>query len=91
MSLEIMMESAREALLLCLSLSAPLLVVGLLIGMITGLLQALTQIHDPTISLVPRVMAVMITLFVSLPWLIGRLMEFSHDQFTSIPFLNPGG
>ena len=91
MSLDILMESAREALMMCLSLSAPLLVVGLLMAMITGLLQAMTQVHDPTISLVPRVMAVMITLFVSLPWLIGRLVEFSQYQFTSIPFLSSGG
>ena len=91
MNLDLMIDSAREALLMCVSLAAPLLVVGLLMAMLTGLLQAITQVHDPTISLVPRVMAVMITLFVSLPWLIGRLVEFSQHQLTSLPFLSSGG
>ena len=91
MTLDVMLGPAREAMITCLSLCAPLLIVGLLTAMITGLLQAMTQVHDPTISLVPRLMAIMITLFVSLPWLIGRLMEFSQHQLTNVPFLNSGG
>ncbi|MEM8679160.1 MAG: flagellar biosynthetic protein FliQ [Planctomycetota bacterium] len=91
MNLDFLTASAQEALLMCVSLAAPLLVVGLLMALVTGLLQAITQVHDPTISLVPRVMAVMIALFVSLPWLIGRLVEFSQHQLTSVPFLNSGG
>ena len=84
-------ELGRQAMMVTLTLASPLLVVGLLVGLLVGVFQAVTQVHDPTISLVPRIMATLITLIVSLPWLIGKMLEFSHGVlYQPLLFLGTG-
>ncbi len=84
-------DLGRQAMMITLTLASPLLVVGLLVGLLVGIVQAVTQVHDPTISLVPRIMATLITLIVSLPWLIGKLVEFSESVLQQpILFLGVG-
>jgi flagellar biosynthetic protein FliQ len=58
--------------------------------MFVGVLQAITNVQDPTISLVPRIMVMLLTLMVCLPWLIGRMIEYSHSAFSQIPFTGGG-
>ena len=65
---------AREGLLLALLLVAPLLVAALISGIVVGLLGAFTQIQDPAVSIVPRVIAVAIAIVLFAPS-IGRQLE----------------
>ena len=88
--MDALIDVAREAMLTSLTLMAPLLVAGLLIGMFVGVLQAITNVQDPTISLVPRIMVMLLTLMVCLPWLIGRMVEYSHSVFSYVPFISSG-
>jgi flagellar biosynthetic protein FliQ len=84
-------DLGREALMTGLILGAPVLVVGLAVALVVGLLQALTQIQDPTISFVPKLVAMMAALGVCLPWLIQRMVEYSEVLFTHIPQTLIGG
>ena len=91
MGADSVIELGREAMMLTLTLAGPILVVALLVGAAAGFFQAVTQIQDSTISLVPKILAVFVTLAVSLPWLVERMLEFSQRMFGTMPTFLSGG
>lgn len=80
-------DLSRQALLVALLVSSPVLVTGLVVGLIVGLLQALTQIQEQTVAFVPKLVAMGIALLVSLPWVLTIFLEYVQGLFTSIPDL----
>ncbi len=78
---------AREGLLLAVVLSAPVVLAALLVGLLVGLLQATTQIQEPTLSFVPKLVAVAIALAVSGPWVGQQLIRFTAAVFESVPLI----
>lgn len=90
MMVDSVIDLAREAMITTLTLAAPPLVVGLLIGLIVAVLQAVTQVHDPSISLVPRIMAIMLTIVVCMPWLIERMLTYTQVVFSQAALLSGG-
>ena len=77
----LMAETIKTTLLV----AAPMLIVGLLVGVLISLFQAVTQIQEMTLVFVPKIVAVMIALIVSLPWIIGLMINFTQNIFASIP------
>jgi flagellar biosynthetic protein FliQ len=71
------MTIARETLLTAILLSAPPLVVGLLVGLIISMFQAVTQIQEQTLTFVPKLLAIFISLLVFGPWMLKILTQFS--------------
>lgn len=67
----------REGVLLALLLAAPLLVAALIAGVITGLVAAFTQVQDPAVGLVPRVIAVGIAIVLFAPSIAAQLAAFA--------------
>lgn len=84
-------DLCQDAIVTCLLVGAPVLVIGMLVGLIIGLLQALTQIQDQTVSFVPKLLAMVIALGAALPWLVQRMMEYSEGLITDIPRVISGG
>ncbi|GAC1469406.1 MAG: flagellar biosynthesis protein FliQ [Isosphaeraceae bacterium] len=82
---------SREALRLAILLGSPLLVLALLVGLVMGIGQTLTQLHEPVIGLVPRLIAVVLGVLVLMPWLLGRWVSFAGPLIDSIPGLVAGG
>jgi flagellar biosynthetic protein FliQ len=76
---------SREALRMSLLLGGPLLAVALLAGLVINVLQTVTQLHEPVVGLVPRMVAVLLVLLAILPWLVGRWVSFTVDLIGSIP------
>lgn len=74
-----------ETIKITLLVAAPMLIVGLLVGVLISLFQAVTQIQEMTLVFVPKIVAVMIALVVSLPWIIGLMINFTQNIFASIP------
>lgn len=70
---ELVVELAKAALLLVLTVVGPLLITSLIVGVVVGLLQALTQIQEATLTFVPKILAMGTVLLLSLP-MIGRAM-----------------
>lgn len=62
-----LIELAREAILLTIQLSAPVMAIGLIVGVAIALVQALTQIQEITLVFVPKILAIFLSLFVFLP------------------------
>jgi flagellar biosynthesis protein FliQ len=78
-------DLGRQAIWMGLLIASPVLVVGLAVGLIVGLLQALTQIQEQTVSFVPKLVAMVLALSLTLPWLISQMLEYSRDLIAGIP------
>jgi flagellar biosynthesis protein FliQ len=76
---------SREALRIALLLGGPLLAAALLVGLLINIVQTLTQLHEPVVGLVPRMVTVILVLLAILPWLVGRWVSFTVDLIESIP------
>ncbi len=84
-------ELGQQALWTALQLSAPALLTGLALALLLGVLQTMTQVQDPTLSLVPKIVGVVIVVVFCLPWLVDRLVAYSHDLITQVPHMLGGG
>ena len=68
-------ELLRHALLTAMHVGAPVLVVAFVVSAVTGLLQAATGIHETAVGLLPRLLAVGLTLVATLPWMLERMVD----------------
>ena len=82
---QLAIDLGRQALTVTLLIAAPVLVAGMVVGLVVGLLQALTQIQEQTVAFVPKIVAMLLVLSLTLPWLTSRMMEYSHDLIHDIP------
>ena len=83
--LDKIIDLGREAILLTLVLAAPILATGLVTALIVGIFQAATQVQDVTISLIPKIAAMLVAAALCGPWILSRLVEFSRMMFGSSP------
>ena len=89
MTQETVIYLAREALTVVLLLSGPMLGAGMLVGIIIRILQAVTQIHEQTLTFVPKMVTVMLVLLLLGPWMLSVLTQFTHDLLSQLPnFIN---
>jgi flagellar biosynthetic protein FliQ len=87
MTPETVLTIAREALTVTTLLAAPLLLVALVTGVLVGILQAATQINEMTLSFIPKLLALMLTLLITGPWMLQLITSYTRTLFTSIPGL----
>lgn len=85
MTAEQSIELARQALLLALVLSAPVLGAALIIGLIVSALQTVLQLQDQALSFVPRLVVVLLVVLITLPWGLEMLVDYSRELFRGIP------
>jgi len=72
------LDVSRDAIIVLLKLSAPLMITALVIGLIVSLFQALTQIQEMTLAFVPKILVVFVALLVFLPFMISTLITFTE-------------
>ncbi|KPX09639.1 flagellar biosynthetic protein FliQ [Pseudomonas syringae] len=87
MTPEVAVDLFREALWLTTVLVAILVVPILLCGLLVAMFQAATQINEQTLSFLPRLLVMLVTLIVIGPWLLKIFMEYMLSLYTSIPTL----
>jgi flagellar biosynthetic protein FliQ len=87
MTPETVLTIARESLTVTTLLAAPLLLVTLVTGVTVGILQAATQINEMTLSFIPKLLALMLTLLIVGPWMLQLITSYTRTLFTSIPTL----
>ncbi|MGE0481205.1 MAG: flagellar biosynthetic protein FliQ [Phycisphaerae bacterium] len=75
------LDLGREALLKTLIIAGPVLGVGLLVGLIISLVQTITQIHDQTFALIPKIIAMIAAAVFFIPWVASRLVEYTQAMF----------
>jgi flagellar biosynthetic protein FliQ len=84
MSPEAVIHIGRQAIQTVLLTSAPMLVSALVIGLIISIFQAATQINEQTMTFIPKIVAVFITLLIFGPWIMELLITFTAGIFTQI-------
>jgi len=85
MTTEFVIGVGREAILITLMVSAPMLVFGLIVGLVVSILQAVTQVHEMTLIFIPKIIAVALALLIFLPWIVSKLVDFTAKLINSIP------
>ena len=83
----LVIELANQALWITVLVSAPLLVVALGVGLFIGIIQAATSINEATLSFIPKLLAIAITLAVVGSWQIATLVDYTRALFLRIPTL----
>ncbi len=87
MDSQMVVSIGREALMLTLMISGPLLLFALVIGLAISIFQAITQIQEMTLTFVPKIIAVALALLIFLPWMINMATDFTRHMFALIPTL----
>lgn len=75
----------QNALILILFVAAPVLGSVLVIGLVVSLFQALTQVHEATLSFVPKLVGAIAVFAISGPWMLNQLIDFLRNTLLSIP------
>ena len=80
-------DMGRSAFLLALTLSAPILAVGLVVGLTISIVQAVTQLQEQTLTFVPKIAAMVVAASLFIPWIALRLLEYAVKMFGTLPDL----
>ncbi|HEX9703430.1 MAG TPA: flagellar biosynthesis protein FliQ [Rhodospirillales bacterium] len=75
------LEIGREGVWVVLQLAGPIMLAGMLIGLLIALFQALTTIQEMTLTFVPKILVIFVSLILFLPFMITTLVEFSEHLF----------
>ncbi len=84
---ETVLSIGQDALWLAVLLAGPLLMSALAVGLLIGIFQAATQIQEMTLSFIPKLLALVVALFVAGPWMLQVVVTFSRRLFLEIPSL----
>jgi flagellar biosynthetic protein FliQ len=87
MSHALIVDLARNAIMLALLVAGPMLVVALLVGLTVSVLQAVTQIQEQTLAFLPKLIGVAAVFLVALPWIIQLMVKYTTELFRSLPSL----
>ena len=75
------LEIGRNGIWVALQLAGPIMLAGLLIGLVVALFQALTTIQEMTLTFVPKILVIFVSLILFLPFMMTTLIEFSQQLF----------
>jgi flagellar biosynthetic protein FliQ len=78
------LKLALDAIRTVLMMAAPMLISSLIIGLLISIIQAVTQIQEATLSFVPKIIAVLVSLIIFGPWLLNLITEFTINLFTNV-------
>ena len=79
-------DISRDALHIVLLISAPVLCVGLVVGMVVGVIQAMTQVQDQTVMFVIKLVATVLVVSLTLPWMMEQMSDYSRQAIQEIPY-----
>ncbi|KFH29400.1 flagellar biosynthesis protein FliQ [Helicobacter pylori] len=80
-----LMKLAIETYKITLMISLPVLLAGLVVGLLVSIFQATTQINEMTLSFVPKILAVIGVLILTMPWMTNRLLDYTKTLIKLIP------
>lgn len=83
------MEIGAKAMWVTIQISMPVLGVSLVVGLIVSIFQAVTQLQEPTLTFIPKILAVVVVIVVAGPWMMNTLMGYTIDLWTGIPAIGP--
>lgn len=84
MTPEFVVALGRQSVELVLMLAAPMLICALVVGLLISIFQAATQINEQTMTFVPKIVAVLVSLIIFAPWMIQKLLSFTSGILVGI-------
>ncbi|PLX91404.1 MAG: flagellar biosynthetic protein FliQ [Desulfuromonas sp.] len=87
MTPEFVIDLGRNAVKTVLLISSPMLLSGLIIGLLVSIFQAATQINEQTMTFIPKIVAVLVSLILFAPWIIRVMLAFTQNVFQGITLL----
>jgi flagellar biosynthetic protein FliQ len=87
MNIDVVREISMEVFRTMVYLSLPVLLVSLIVGLLVSLFQAITQIQEFTLTFVPKMIAVFVTLFFLAPWMGKVIINFTVNLIDKLPQL----
>jgi len=85
MNPEFSVELIKNMMFQGVALAAPILLTALVVGLAISLFQAVTSIHEQTLTFVPKALAVVAVLVILMPWMLRSLIEFTRAVIEKIP------
>ncbi len=86
----VVIKLLRESLLTVLIVSAPLLGVGMVVGLVVSIIQTTTSIQEQTLTFVPKIVAIFLTIIVFGAWIIKTLVNYTNGIFLMIEKIGIG-
>lgn len=87
MSPDTIIDLSQQALYVIAMITAPMLLSALAIGLVVGMFQAATSINEQTLSFIPKLMVLLLSILVAGPWMLNLLLSFTRRLYLSIPGL----
>lgn len=87
MTPESVITLGQQAVEMTLMISAPLLLVALAIGLVVSVFQAATQINEMTLSFIPKLVGIFVTLILAGPWMVNTMVDYIQRLFGNIPWM----
>ncbi len=85
MNQDTVVSLASHAMTLALKIAGPLLLVGLGVGLVISVFQAVTQIQEQSLTLIPKIVGIAVVVVLMGPWMLGQLVSYTSALYTSIP------
>lgn len=87
MSIQSVLDVLQDAFLVLIRVGGPILIVALVIGLVVSIIQATTQIQEQTLSFVPKLFAILLTLILLGNFMLNTLVSFTERLFSIIASL----
>ncbi|MGX7195970.1 flagellar biosynthesis protein FliQ [Enterococcus olivae] len=87
MSVQLVLDVMREAFMKIIMVAGPVVIVAMVVGLIISIFQATTQIQEQTLSFVPKLLAIFITLMIAGNFMLNTLLQFTQSIFKIIASL----
>lgn len=88
MTEQVIIDIFTQTLVLIIKVSAPMLLVSLVVGLIVSIIQTITSIQEQTLTFVPKLLAIFLTLMLAGNWILTTLREFIMELFQFQSYLN---
>ena len=85
MTPEFVVGFARQAIVIALLISLPMLGIGLFVGVFVSVIQAATQIQEMTLSFIPKIISIFVALLIAFPWIMDKMVTYTTEIFLNIP------
>ena len=88
---EVFLDLAKSTLMTALMICAPALLVGMCVGLMVSLFQTVTSLQEQTLTIVPKMLAVLATIVLLMPWILGTLHDYTTALFSSLAAFGQAG
>jgi flagellar biosynthetic protein FliQ len=80
---ESLIQMVTETLIIAIKIMLPILAAGIVVGLLISIVQSITSIQEQTLTFVPKIIAMVGVAVLLIPWIVGRLVEFTTEMFTA--------